>query len=677
MQNKLKFFLIVALVVLLIFSLGIPSSNLLNPPVVDRNLILATLDNTATISYNSKTYDCVAGKKVKYGNIVEESGQLVFKPQNKKLSLRAKELLAAGKASKSAKLKAQITEIQMLCKMALAHLEKSQSKSNASIFDLIDTTTKKVLFNITNDQVISLASVKSKQLSFQANFPIKIGSTKISLNEVSKIENSPPYTLYQNGRGNFDGQELTVGNYKLTATPYTKKDLQGNAGAPYSVSFRVVDSSTTTPSPSPVIKPVQSLESSNVWKSHQIAEQTSAFKLSYITSPRANLIDAVTGLSDGTAKGFEDLGVIVRFNKAGNMDVRNGEEYSANQVYGYRANTEYLVELDININTQRYDVYVTEAGGERLSLANDFLFRSNLKQFNHLGYYALTGSHMIKDIKIDNIENKLPLVSAGPDQSIQLPVSSVNLTGIATDSDGIIASRSWIKISGPNATLSGQTTNTLSLSNLIAGTYIFRFSATDNVGAVSNDESQVVVSPAGIPNNPPVVNVGADKSIQLPLNSVTLTGTATDSDGTIASRSWTKVSGPNASLSGQTTNTLSLSNLVAGSYVFRFSATDNTGLVSVDEVNVIVSAIGLVSVTLDWDPVTTNTNGSTINNLAGYKVSVGTASGNYGMTLNAGLNTTYNLSDLRVGSKYYAVVRAYNSSGKESANSVQAEFVAN
>ncbi|MFD3004041.1 PKD domain-containing protein, partial [Pontibacter toksunensis] len=46
-------------------------------------------------------------------------------------------------------------------------------------------------------------------------------------------------------------------------------------------------------------------------------------------------------------------------------------------------------------------------------------------------------------------------------------------------------------------------------------------------------------------NQPPVANAGPDKTITLPTSSVQLSGSATDSDGTISGYSWSQVSGPN------------------------------------------------------------------------------------------------------------------------------------
>ncbi len=184
--------------------------------------------------------------------------------------------------------------------------------------------------------------------------------------------------------------------------------------------------------------------------------------------------------------------------------------------------------------------------------------------------------------------NQAPVANAGTDKTITLPANSISLTGTGTDADGTIASYSWTKQSGGAATLAGAATATLNLSGLVAGTYVFRLTVTDNAGATGFDEVTVVVNPAPV-NQAPVANAGTDKSINLPTNTLTITGTGTDADGTIASYSWAKQSGGAATLAGAATATLNLSGLVAGTYVFRLTVTDNTGATGFDEVTVIVN----------------------------------------------------------------------------------------
>ena len=72
------------------------------------------------------------------------------------------------------------------------------------------------------------------------------------------------------------------------------------------------------------------------------------------------------------------------------------------------------------------------------------------------------------------------------------------------------------------------------------------------------------------------------------------------------------------------------------------------------------------SATVSWHPPTTNTNGSVINNLAGYTIYYGTSASNYSSVkvANPGL-TSYTISNLAAGSYSFAVV-AYNAAGMTS-----------
>ena len=96
---------------------------------------------------------------------------------------------------------------------------------------------------------------------------------------------------------------------------------------------------------------------------------------------------------------------------------------------------------------------------------------------------------------------------------------------------------------------------------------------------------------SGGPGNlAPVVNAGADQVVNVSSNSVQLGGTVSDPDGSVASYSWSKISGPTQfSISNSNILNPVLSNLTSGKYVFRLSATDNKGATSSDDVDIVVS----------------------------------------------------------------------------------------
>jgi predicted esterase len=192
--------------------------------------------------------------------------------------------------------------------------------------------------------------------------------------------------------------------------------------------------------------------------------------------------------------------------------------------------------------------------------------------------------------------NGIPVANAGSDKVVALSSTSVMLTGTATDKEGSISAYSWTKISGPDATLAGTSSSTLTVSGFSAGTYVFRFTATDAAGNTDSDYVKLTVAST----LKPVANAGSDKVISLPTNSATITGTATDPDGTISSYAWTMVSGGAATLSGANTSSLSVSGLVAGTYTFRLTATDNNGATHYDDMTLTVNNPPVVSVGADY-----------------------------------------------------------------------------
>jgi hypothetical protein len=187
--------------------------------------------------------------------------------------------------------------------------------------------------------------------------------------------------------------------------------------------------------------------------------------------------------------------------------------------------------------------------------------------------------------------NQAPIAIAGNNITLNLPANNTTLNGTSSfDPDGTIAGYVWSWVSGP-ATYSIANANaaTTGLSNLLAGTYIFKLIVTDNSGAT--DEDNIIVTVSAAANQPPVANAGNNIVLTLPVNSTTLNGgSSTDADGTIASYAWTRVSGPASfTLANASASATGLSNLVQGSYTFRLTVTDNDGATATDEIIVTVN----------------------------------------------------------------------------------------
>lgn len=111
-------------------------------------------------------------------------------------------------------------------------------------------------------------------------------------------------------------------------------------------------------------------------------------------------------------------------------------------------------------------------------------------------------------------------------------------------------------------------------------------------------------------NNAPVVDAGSDQSIFLAASdteTITLTGSDSDSDGRIVSRQWVQTSGDSVSLTGASTSSASFT--VAGTtqaYSFRYTVSDNDGATRSDTVAVYVTKIIFTDTFTDdshWTPI--------------------------------------------------------------------------
>jgi hypothetical protein len=190
--------------------------------------------------------------------------------------------------------------------------------------------------------------------------------------------------------------------------------------------------------------------------------------------------------------------------------------------------------------------------------------------------------------------NQSPTVDAGNNSTITLPATAT-LTGTATDPDGNIASTNWTWVSGPtqyNIQTPGSTTTVV--SNLLAGTYVFRLTATDNAGASANDQVTVIVNPTTPPppvNQPPVARAGTDITITLPISEAEVNGSgSTDADGNILSQTWAWVSGPTTySITNASALRTMITGLVQGTYTFRLTVRDDDAATSTDDIRIIVN----------------------------------------------------------------------------------------
>jgi len=169
-------------------------------------------------------------------------------------------------------------------------------------------------------------------------------------------------------------------------------------------------------------------------------------------------------------------------------------------------------------------------------------------------------------------------------------------------------------------------------------------------------------------NRAPVIS-GTPATSVLQGTAYTFQPTATDPDGDALTfsiqnpPSWATFNAATGRLQGTPTasNVGTFSNIV-------ISASDGRTTTSLATFSIAVLAFSTGSATLSWTPPTRNTDGSTLTNLAGYRIYWGPTAGNYtsSTTLNTAGLTSYVVENLAPGTYYFAV-SALSSSGVESA----------
>lgn len=118
----------------------------------------------------------------------------------------------------------------------------------------------------------------------------------------------------------------------------------------------------------------------------------------------------------------------------------------------------------------------------------------------------------------------------------------------------------------------------------------------------SNLESVSPDMAGGVVNQPPIVNAGPFTEYTNNTTSFNLAGTASDPDGTISTRLWTQISGPNtATFSSTSVNNPTVSNLIPGLYKFRFTVTDNSLATSFSEVDIKINKLPTIIIQSQTD----------------------------------------------------------------------------
>lgn len=227
-------------------------------------------------------------------------------------------------------------------------------------------------------------------------------------------------------------------------------------------------------------------------------EQTGTFDVEFYATPGAAPVDAIVALSSGEGSDFSHYAVLVRFNLAGTIDVRNGGSYASDNTIRYTAGREYRFRLVVNVPLKIYSVFVTppEPDEDEIVLATNYAFRSdqsNVAALDHWGLWADLGTHDVCDLTVSTPppDTDPPSVPTGLSGT---PVSSSQISLAWTRSTDNVAVAGYKIFRNSDQITSVSTASYHNFGLTPATQYSYTVSAYDAVGNESAQSPPVEVT---------------------------------------------------------------------------------------------------------------------------------------------------------------------------------------
>lgn len=125
----------------------------------------------------------------------------------------------------------------------------STNQQSVISFSLINADTEQEIKILSAGEQLNLASLPTKNINIRANTsPNPVGSVKFILSGTqgrTQTETGAPYALFGDNSANYNPWTPYVGNYTLTATPYTGSGASGTAGNSLTINFSVVNNTSS------------------------------------------------------------------------------------------------------------------------------------------------------------------------------------------------------------------------------------------------------------------------------------------------------------------------------------------------------------------------------------------------------------------------------------------------
>ncbi len=379
---------------------------------------------------------------------------------------------------------------------------RAQASSQVTLFTLVNADTDQDIMPLQDGSKIVLSQTGSA-LNVRADVqPQTVGSVVFYLDGIRYVEGTRLYTLFGNRGNDYFPGTLSPGTHTLVAVPYGQPQGEGEAGKGKAIAFTVVEQANDpVPTTSEqvffrinagggaVTTGLGRFTEDRFWTG-----ATSTFSISNDVNILQTSHDVLyrterTSLINNPADMYYRLPV-----PAGQYRVvLHFAELWWNLPYGAAGGE----------GSRLFDVM---AEGQPVLTSFDLLAlappltahtRTFLREVTDgqldLRFISRENRATVAAIEVIRIQ-AAPTAQAGGHRTVSLPLAQLTIPGAGQASPGrTIAKYAWTKLDGPNVQMTNADRAHLKLTNLAAGTYHFRLTVTDNVGAKGTDEITLTV----------------------------------------------------------------------------------------------------------------------------------------------------------------------------------------
>jgi CubicO group peptidase (beta-lactamase class C family) len=152
--------------------------------------------------------------------------------------------------------------------------------------------------------------------------------------------------------------------------------------------------------------------------------------------------------------------------------------------------------------------------------------------------------------------------------------AGLTVTGTASDPDGTTPTLAWSAAPADGVTFATASAASTAVTFTNPGSYTLTLSASDGSLSATDTVVVAVTAAAGGGGGAPVVSAGEDQTIQLPNNSVSVSGTATDPESAALTYAWTSSPADGVTFSDATAASTTVTFAAEGTYTLTLTAND-------------------------------------------------------------------------------------------------------